>query len=610
MFKVILKTILNQLFLLNKKFEVVTGEMIGQKTSGYGLLVDTASTRIDIKILNAKIESKLIHQVEPLITYLERLNIKTTEITNYLDYAWKLLLQNHVHDSICSCNVDEVNAEVKMRFEKISQVLSMVQGDTLKKLSLYLSKDKPTVIIFNHHIQPLDSVFEFDIDVDIKSLNNIIFYDQLGKEIPIQYKIIPQVFTYELPDNGFRKVTYKKRFNIMMYLNQVPPLSYSTLTYEFKKSVNKETPLDFDNDIIKVTFNPNGTFDVYKYANQMKYANLHVLEYTTDIGDSYNYKQSLDRSRITTEFLKAKTTVISNNFLKSTMKIEYKMQVPRKRNQNVGSMAKTSLSITSYVTVEKNSPLIKIKTIINNKVKDVRIRALFNHSFKTEFIEAEGQFHLNKRSIKPFKTWKNESQTNRFKNFVDIHDDNHGMIVATQGIHEYEALYKEGNKVAITLLRAVGELGDWGVFPAPHSQMQGIYTLNYALGFYKNEERCDYHHKAYQYTCQPWTVFHNENIAETQIEDFDSLLLINEKKIHLGAHYIDSETSNHIMRFYSLSNEIINTNFKVSKDIFAVSEIAMDQSPIQDLKIYENAIKLSFKPFEIKTLKIQIKNKK
>ena len=81
-----------------QKFEVVTGEMIGQKTSGYGLLVDTASTRIDIKILNAKIESKLIHQVEPDYL-LERLNIKT-KITNYLDmhgnYYFKIMCMIHM----------------------------------------------------------------------------------------------------------------------------------------------------------------------------------------------------------------------------------------------------------------------------------------------------------------------------------------------------------------------------------------------------------------------------------------------------------------------------------------------------------------------------------
>lgn len=37
-------------------------------------------------------------------------------------YSWKKLMQNHPHDSICGCSVDEVNEEMKTRFAKSRQV--------------------------------------------------------------------------------------------------------------------------------------------------------------------------------------------------------------------------------------------------------------------------------------------------------------------------------------------------------------------------------------------------------------------------------------------------------------------------------------------------------
>lgn len=38
------------------------------------------------------------------------------------DYGWKTLMQNHPHDSICGCSVDEVHREMTARFEKAEQV--------------------------------------------------------------------------------------------------------------------------------------------------------------------------------------------------------------------------------------------------------------------------------------------------------------------------------------------------------------------------------------------------------------------------------------------------------------------------------------------------------
>lgn len=39
-----------------------------------------------------------------------------------LEYSWKTLMQNHPHDSICCCSVDEVQQEMVTRFNKSKQV--------------------------------------------------------------------------------------------------------------------------------------------------------------------------------------------------------------------------------------------------------------------------------------------------------------------------------------------------------------------------------------------------------------------------------------------------------------------------------------------------------
>jgi alpha-mannosidase len=60
-------------------------------------------------------------------------------------------------------------------------------------------------------------------------------------------------------------------------------------------------------------------------------------------------------------------------------------------------------------------------------------------------------------------------------------DEGAGLIVATKGLYEYE-VYRDGkNTMGITLLRAVGEMGDWFYFPTPAGQMQGEYEYSYCL---------------------------------------------------------------------------------------------------------------------------------
>ena len=44
-----------------------------------------------------------------------------------LTYAWKVLLQNAPHDSICGCSIDEVHREMETRFAKVNQVGKLCQ---------------------------------------------------------------------------------------------------------------------------------------------------------------------------------------------------------------------------------------------------------------------------------------------------------------------------------------------------------------------------------------------------------------------------------------------------------------------------------------------------
>ncbi|RXD25250.1 alpha-mannosidase, partial [Acinetobacter baumannii] len=49
-------------------------------------------------------------------------------------YAWKLLMENHPHDSICGCSVDEVHREMVTRFEKVQSVAKHIIDESMDYL--------------------------------------------------------------------------------------------------------------------------------------------------------------------------------------------------------------------------------------------------------------------------------------------------------------------------------------------------------------------------------------------------------------------------------------------------------------------------------------------
>jgi len=115
------------------------------------LLQDTYSTRMWIKIWNQTTEDLLVRKVEPLSTYLW-FSLHRPYPTNYLQTAWKWLLRNHPHDSICGCSVDRTHEEMKARFswaESIGESIVQSGIKVIDELDKKSDTKEPSVLVFN-----------------------------------------------------------------------------------------------------------------------------------------------------------------------------------------------------------------------------------------------------------------------------------------------------------------------------------------------------------------------------------------------------------------------------------------------------------------------------
>jgi alpha-mannosidase len=83
-------------------------------------------------------------------------------------------------------------------------------------------------------------------------------------------------------------------------------------------------------------------------------------------------------------------------------------------------------------------------------------------------------------------------------------DETCGISIGNIGLYEYETM---DDTIAVTLVRSVGELGDWGVFPTEVSQVQKSLTFEYCIIPFQNEEDVYSELAEYQYPFTSTQVF-------------------------------------------------------------------------------------------------------
>jgi hypothetical protein len=107
------------------------GELLGARTAN--LLPGVWSARLDLKLANRRAEQALLGWAEPWSAFGRALG--TPDERPSLDAAWRTLLQNHAHDSICGCSQDEVHRQMHTRFSGATDLARQTVRRTLERLA-------------------------------------------------------------------------------------------------------------------------------------------------------------------------------------------------------------------------------------------------------------------------------------------------------------------------------------------------------------------------------------------------------------------------------------------------------------------------------------------
>jgi len=195
---------------------VVRGELRSPKR--HHLLPGVLSTRMGLKQRNFACQTLLEKWAEPFsawATLATKDEERASRWASLLRQAWRHLLENHPHDSICGCSIDEVAQEMAIRFAWCQEIGEIVAEESLKALAS--SVDTTTlpqgssipILVFNPTSGPRTDLVEVNIESpgDPKDL---VLRDLRGRAIPFQ--ILGQgereLASLDLDGEGIRKLLY------------------------------------------------------------------------------------------------------------------------------------------------------------------------------------------------------------------------------------------------------------------------------------------------------------------------------------------------------------------------------------------------------------------
>jgi len=635
-----------------------TGDLLSGKLQP--ILTGVWSSRMNLKILNNECQTILEKYVEPLSSYFHFV-LGNRYPQEELKYAWKLLLKNHPHDSICGCSVDEVHREMITRFENVKQLTKKILKDEINIISpnfLENGANDQAISVINTLPEKRSEIVERLIVIPLGSdIINFELADNNGNNVShkilVNYKsknmgsFNPSVFVFSNQQiSKFKKYlsVYKKRQNfvgdklqnqkyfiIQFLAEDIPALGYKNYHFKFSNgkqniakipSINLVKDNVIENNYYKIIVKNNGAFDLLNKIDGKEYFGLNRLEDTEDIGDEYDHSYSKISKSVFSDTANGKIKVIENNEISGKIEVEYKLFLPQKINNNRISRSKklVGCNVKTIIGLKKDSKIIEVKTKFVNKAKDHRLRVHFPTNLKSNKIITDNQFVITERKIKQSsgKDWVQEPVgTFPQQDFSLIQSKDRGFAVLNKGLPEIAAIKNNGKiTLALTLFRAVEWLSRSDLanrqaagpsIYTPEAQLLQELEFEYGLvPFSGNYIQSKIKSLSQRYK-MPLLV--KQGFDSGNKNEGISFLQKTTNLTAISAIKKCENTNNLLIRIYNLTKDQVNETLILGKEIEAVWKTNILEKRIEKLIVIKNKlnIKLKLKPYEIMNLEVGFK---
>ena len=638
-----------------KNLPVYRGEFRGGKNQY--LLSGVLSTRMYLKQMNDKIQALFENVVEPFAVLADNF-FGLAYPAAFLAQAWKLILLNHPHDSICGCSVDSVHREMETRFDQALEIGEWLLFDLAGRMAESFAaeeSDRARVLLIANTLPwrrkaVIRRIFRLDPEFDRKSLK-VTAED--GTEIPVielwrkrvkQYDpfFLPRIRSGEEQARRTRQILRSfpniaadpKEENVMNLVAlemavDLPAMSVNKFVLkaaedspEVLRGMAAENCLE--NAFVRVTVYPNGTFDLFHKPTQQAWSGLNLLEDQEDAGDEYDYSPCENPDIRFSDHADGKLEIIENTPLRSTIQVTYDFLLPASICEDRKSRCKEQVPVPVRTTIgiERDSDVVNIQTHIENRAEDHRLRVRFPARIESAEVVVDVHFDVIRRSVHlpDGKDWMQKPvSTQNQRNFVAVEDGTRGLAVFNMGLPEYEAIEGDrGLTVALTLFRSV----DWlsrdklgtrsaKAGPAlftPEAQCKRQMTFSYAVKPYAGTwQTANLLHHALNYKTDPVVWLSEGGKNADGVLPVKEFVTIESTVIQFSALKKQEKGNHIILRLYNTKNESVTIPVWFHKCVKTVYRSTLSEKREEELALTaQNVLKWTFKPKQIVTFELEL----
>ncbi len=625
-----------------------------------GLLGMVQSSRPKLKVLNERAETELIHLAEPMASLAAMHGWEYP--TKVLEGAWRNLLQNHAHDSICGAAVDQAHDDMPALFAATTSTAREVTRRACEALwkKLDFSKFDPydfTITVFNPTGMHRSGVQQVVVDIprkigEVESVDpacGVGTYESKGEKAARKE---PSYRYFDILDDEGRKVPHvilsrepihirvereldsnavsfaAERERILLNVD-VPAFGYRTYLLRPREVnyVHDPKPMGergliaqpggvLENEFLKVEIKPNGTFDLTDKASKRVMCGMHFFEDKGSVGGSHLDVYPQRDTTVTSLGCNAKLTIVENNPLRATAKIELTIAVPSAATLDGRARFAdmVDIPITSWITLKKGARRVELRTRLTNKARDHRVRVMFPTYLKTDEVAVESAFAVDKRCFLWTDTGDNMEpfySSQPMQNFIDLSDGKFGLAILNQGMREYEVQDDPNRTVALTFLRTHRSymVANEMMTPEEFDRYTGLHSFGelefkYALYPHKGDwQKGQALREAYDFKV-PYRMIQGV-VKSGELPPSGSFVSIDDERIMIAALAQSYDAKSYILRLWNSSDDTVKTALTVNLPVSSVGKIRMDETgKVEKLKGTGKRYDLTARGGEIVTLQL------
>ena len=415
---------------------------VGELRSGAraNMLMGVTSARMPLRIAAARAERSLLRFAEPL-TALHG----DDDLGSLLELAWKRVVDNSAHDSICGCSTDEVARQVAVRYDEARQIGEGLARRVMDRVASNAGRDGVAAL----NPSPFDRRDLVEVDLPVPDgWADVALATDDGSLVPTQ----------RVRGNTRRQADQKAlvegrpRRTLLAHL-QAPGLGWAT-AHLVEGAAETTSPVrveerTLDNGLLRVTIDDLGELSLK--TDGVTIEGVGRLVDGGDAGDSYNYAPPAS-DHLISDADRVEVRAVATGPLLGSFEITRTYGWPASTNPRARSTDRRSVDVVTTVELRVDEPFARVRVAFENPCTDHRVRFHIPLPAPVTSSYAEGQFAVVERGLE-VEGGHGEHPLPTFPAHGMVATD--GLSVLLDHVVEYE-LVDDGRELALTMLRSIG----------------------------------------------------------------------------------------------------------------------------------------------------------